>query len=215
MKENQIKKIFLVDDHPLVREGLNHLLTAAGFLVAGQAEDVSSIFLHPNFESSEVVIVDLSLGESNGLKLVEQLQQMQRLVVVYSMHENSNIIKQAFAAGAKGYVTKRESPTILLEAIRCVLAGENYQSPHVKKALADFDPMNDLSEQQKQIFNLLGRGMPNGSIAQELNIGVRTLESYCVRIMNKLNIDGIKQLRQQAILAYQKNNFDPSTEDQK
>lgn len=198
----------IVDDHPLVCDGLTQLLLTAGFTVAGQAEDAPGALSHQACKNCGLFIVDLSLGENSALELIVKLHKMKRRVLVYSMHETSNIIRQALEAGAMGYVTKRETPVILLEAIEYVLAGKVYHSPRVIEILSDADPTEELSDQQKQIFQLLGRGLSNTSIAQELDISVRTLESYCVRMMNKLNISGIKQLRRQAILACKKDIFD-------
>ncbi len=200
--------IMIVDDHPLVRDGLHQLLSAAGFNVVGQVEDADSLLTHPAFEKCDLFIVDLSLGEASGLELAGRLCRLERCVLVYSMHETSNIIRQALEAGVMGYVSKRETPTILLAAIECVFSGKIYHSPRVMEILSDADPTEELSDQQKQIFQLLGRGLANAAIAQELGISVRTLESYCVRIMNKLNVNGIKQLRQQAILACKNDIFD-------
>lgn len=198
----------IVDDHPLVRDGLQHLLTAAGFRVAGQAADPVGVFSHSDFDSFRLFIIDLSLGDSSGLALISRLQEAGRLTLVYSMHETASVVRQSFQAGAAGYVTKRETPAILVEAINCVLAGKIYRSPQVVEILSDSDPIDELSAQQKQIYSLLGRGLSNSSIASELGISVRTLESYCVRIMNKLNVTGIKQLRQKAILACKNDMFD-------
>lgn len=204
------KTIMIVDDHPLVCDGLAQLLCTAGFTVAGQAEDMPTALTHQAFKSCGLFIVDLSLGENSALELIVRLHKMKRCILVYSMHETSNIIRQALDAGAMGYVTKRETPAILIEAIEYVLAGKVYHSPRVIEIMSDADPTEELSVQQKQIFHLLGRGLSNTNIAQELDISVRTLESYCVRMMNKLNVSGIKELRQQAILAFKKNIFDDS-----
>lgn len=202
------KAIMIVDDHPLVCDGLAQLLCTAGFTVAGQAEDMLTALAHQAFKSCGLFIVDLSLGEYSAMELIIRLHSMKRRVLVYSMHETSNVIRQALNAGAMGYVTKRETPTILLKAIERVLSGKIYHSPRVIEILSDVDPAEELSDQQKQIFNLLGRGLSNINIAKQLDISVRTLESYCVRIMNKLNISGIKQLRQQAILAFKRNSLE-------
>lgn len=201
------KTILIVDDHPLVCDGLTQLLITAGFTVAGQAKDAPGALSHRAFKSCGLFIVDLSLGEHSALELIVRLHKMKYRVLVYSMHETSNVVRQAVDAGAMGYVTKRETPTILLEAIECIFAGKIYHSPRVSEILSDTDPTEELSDQQKQIFQLLGRGLSNTCIAQELDISVRTLESYCVRIMNKLNVSGIKKLRQKAILAFKKDIF--------
>lgn len=198
--------IMIIDDHPLVRDGLAQLLTAADFEIAALVEDYASALANSAFASCNIFIVDLSLAGDSGLELVRELNRQNRLAIVYSMHETANVVKQAFEAGANGYVTKRESPAILIEAITAVLSGIKFYSPRIRKLLAESDPVEELSDQQKQIFIMLGMGLSNNEIAGELKISVRTLESYCVRIMNKLNVDGTKQLRQMAIAA---RNADP------
>jgi len=143
--------------------------------------------------------------------LIRQVSQINKPVVVYSMHEVPSVIKKAFEAGAMGYVAKRETPGILLEALKHVLSGNTFESPYVKEILANSNSTKELSDQQKQIFLLLGRGWSNIDIANEMNISVRTLESYFVRIMNKLEIHGVKNLRQEAILACKKEIFEPES----
>jgi DNA-binding NarL/FixJ family response regulator len=192
--------VFLVDDHPLVRAGLAYLLQTGGFSLAGQAGCSEETLAHPALQEHPLVIVDLSLGEESGIGLIKQLRARGLDVLVYSMHEGSNVIRQALAAGASGYVTKREAAQSLFDALRSVLAGSRYLSPRVEAALQERTPLDGLSGQQQQIYRLFGRGFTNDEIASQLNISVRTLESYCVRIMDKLGFKGIKELRRQAIL---------------
>jgi len=191
--------IFLVDDHPLVREALGHVLTGAGFVVAGQAGDNAEALAHPALASHPLAVVDLTLGEENGIDLIKLLAARGLYVVVYSMHEESTVIRGALDAGADGYVTKREAGQSLLEAIRAVLAGDRYLSPRAVAAMRELTPLDILNGQQQRIFKLLGQGLSNAEIARQLGISVRTLESYCVRITDKLNLLGIKELRRLAI----------------
>lgn len=191
--------IFLVDDHPLVRSALAHLLAGAGYELAGQAGSCPETLAHPGLADSRLAVVDLALGEESGLELVKKLSSQGRSVLVYSMHEGSNVIRQALDAGAGGYVTKRESAQALLDGIRTVLAGGRYLSPRVQEIIKELEPLDGLSGQQQQIYRLFGRGLANEEIARQLGISVRTLESYCARIMDKLRLDGMKELRRQAI----------------
>jgi len=195
---NQIN-IFLVDDHPMVCEGLAHLLQTAGFTIAGQAESIGKALAHPALQTSHLVLLDLSLGRENGIELLKRLRKLELPVLVYSMHDGSNIIRQALDAGAGGYVTKREASGSLLEAIRSVLQGTRYLSPRAERALQQSMPTAELTGQQQQIYQLMGRGLSNHDIAEQLNISVRTLESYCVRIMDKMSVSGMKELRRRAI----------------
>lgn len=193
-------RIFLTDDHPMVREGLANLLQGAGFEIAGATGGVGETLEHPALAESNLVIVDLALGEESGLELVKRLRAEGRAVLVYSMHERSDIIRQALDSGAGGYyVTKREASGSLIDAIHAVQSGKQFLSPRASKALARTSPVDTLTGQQRQIYRLMGQGLSNDEIARRLKISVRTLESYCVRIMDKLTIKGIKELRRQAI----------------
>lgn len=199
MKTSAKPLVFLVDDHPLVRNALAQLLAGAGHALAGQAGDVRETLAHPALAASRLAVVDLALGEASGLDLIGQLRERGVAVLVYSMHEGSNVVRRALEAGAAGYVTKRDAAQALLDAVRTVLGGGRYLSARAETALRELNPLDLLSGQQQQVYRLLGRGLSNDDIAKQLDIGVRTLESYCVRIQDKLGLPGIKELRRQAI----------------
>ncbi len=188
-----------MDDHPLVRAALAQLLAGAGHAVAGQAGGCSEALGHPGLAESRLAVVDLALGEESGIELIKKLRACGVAVLVYSMHEGSNVIRRALDAGAGGYVTKREAAESLLNAIQAVSAGTRYLSPRVEAVLQELTALDGLSGQQRQIYRLLGQGVPNEEIARKLNISVRTLESYCARILDKLGLPGVKELRRQAI----------------
>lgn len=192
-------KLFLVDDHPMVREGLTHMLLGGDFLIAGEADSIGNLWEHPALPESDLVILDLALGEESGIALIDTLHQRGLAVLVYSMHERKDVILRALAAGADGYVTKREASSSLREGIQTVLKASRYLSPRAEKALGINTSLDALTGQQREIYRLLGQGLSNDEIAQRLGISVRTLESYCVRIMDKLAIQGIRELRRQAI----------------
>lgn len=192
-------KIFLVDDHPMVRAGLAHILQGAGYAVAGEAGGLKEALAHPGLAQSRLVLLDLSLGAESGLDRLEELRARGPAVLVYSMHQESVLIRRALAGGAGGYVTKREAAKSLLEAVETVLSGALYLSPLAKAALREMPPSEGLSVQQQQLYRLLGRGFTNEEIASELGLSVRTVESYFARIMDKLGIDGMRELRRQAI----------------
>lgn len=199
MTDSGQRRVFLVDDHPMVREGLANLLRTAGFAVSGQAGSARETVSHPALGESHLAVVDLVLDDESGIDLVKRLRQRGMAVLVYSMHEGSPAIRQALAAGAGGYVTKREAFGSLLAAIEAVLAGARYLSPRAEAALRLSAAANELAGQQLQIYRLMGQGLSNEEIAERLGISVRTLESYCVRIMDKLGVQGVKELRKQAI----------------
>ena len=199
MRADAAPRIFIVDDHPLVRDALAQLLAGAGFEVSGEAGDEQAALAHPALAGSRLAIVDLSLGPESALALIRRLRTLGLAVLVYSMHEESTTIRRALEAGANGYVTKRETSAFLVAAVQALLAVSRYLSPRAEAALRESSPLEGLSGQQRQIYRLLGQGFSNEEIARRLGISVRTLESYCTRIMDKLGAPGAKALRRQAI----------------
>lgn len=199
MTKSKLSRIFLVDDHPLLRSAMAQLLEANGFSISGQAESCAEALRHPNLLQSDLAVVDISLGEENGMELIRSLRINSLPILVYSMHEGSNIIRRALEAGAAGFVTKREAAQSLIAAIRTVLAGGRFLSPRAESALMEATPLDVLNGQQRKIYLLLGKGATNEDIARQLNISIRTLESYFVRIQDKLGISGVKKLRCKAI----------------
>jgi DNA-binding NarL/FixJ family response regulator len=199
-------RILLVDDHPAVRQGLALLFHQEGFEMCGEAESMADTLAILPEAAPDLVLVDLSLRGESGLELIRILRERQCASLAYSMHDDAAHVEQAFAAGAGGYVTKRELSGILLEGVRQVMAGQRYLSPQAAqclagKALASIrpDPADSLSERERQILDLLGRGEGTPDIAAALNISTRTVESYYSRMVVKLDLDGMKALRRYAV----------------
>lgn len=200
-------RIFVVDDHPGVREGLALLLEQRGIIVCGDAEDAAQTLDRLESARPDVVLVDLSLQRENGMTLIEQLRSRGVTVLVYSMHEDAVHVKRSFAAGAEGYVTKREGADILVQAIREVVAGRRYVSERTRNTLIDGGQDNDseearrmsLSERETLVLQWVGEGDSSGEIAHRLHISSRTVETYYGRIMEKLGLAGMKELRRYAI----------------
>ena len=198
--------LFLVDDHAMVREGLVAVLQQAGFSVCGQAGSLAETLSHPQLPAAHLAVVDIALGEDNGVDLVRRLHVRGLPALVYSMHEDSNVVRKAFAAGAVGYVTKREVASCLVEAVRSVLAGKRYVSPRAGAGLVEgdlaqvgTDPTEEFSEQQRRLYELLGEGLSAEDIAAAMRVSPRTVESYAARMIEKLDISGMKDLRRRAI----------------
>ena len=199
-------QLFLVDDHAMVREGLAKVLAQAGFVTCGQAGTIRETLEHPHLASVQLAVVDLSIGEDSGLELIQLLWARHLPSLVYSMHEDSNIVRSAFAAGAVGYVTKREVASCLVEAVNTVLGGSKYLSPragigfvHGTAGPAAVDPLAEFSDQQMRVYELLGEGLGTDEIAGRLHVSPRTVESYGARMIEKLNVSGMKELRRRAI----------------
>jgi len=197
-------RVFLIDDHPAMRQGLALLLSQDGFEVCGEATDRAETTAKIDAVEPDVVLLDISLGEESGLDLIADIRAFGAKVLCYSMLEDFGTIKKAFDAGAMGYVTKRDLADSLLHAVREVLAGRHHASPGASQSLASGPPETEtasapLSQREKQILALVGKGVSNTEIAATLNISVRTMEAYCTRIMDKLAIHGMRELRQYAI----------------
>lgn len=203
--ENLIR-VLLVDDHPGVRAGLALLLAREQIGVCGEAEQRSQAVLTADRTAPDVAIVDLSLGQENGLDVVADLNARGIPVLVYSMHEDGEHVQQALTAGARGYVTKREMHRVLVDAIREVAAGRGYIGPRASSTLAAQlrtaarnAPQRDLSDREREVYELLGEGATTSEIATRMQVSTRTVESYCARLMEKLGLDGMRPLRRKAI----------------
>lgn len=198
-------RILVVDDHPAVRQGLIHLLSMEGILVTGEASDRAGAMVHLENHRPDLVLVDLSLADEDGLTLVADLRTRAVPTLVYSMYQDAGHVKGAFAAGAIGYVAKREIHGVLVQAIREAAAGRRFVSPLAAIALADdvanparIEPNRVLSEQERQVYDLLGQGEGTIEIAATLRISTRTVDTYYSRIQDKLGIRGMRDLRRHA-----------------
>jgi DNA-binding NarL/FixJ family response regulator len=199
-------RIVIVDDHPAVREGLALLLAPEGVCVCGEASSRAEALDIVRQSQPHLALVDLSLGGEDGADLVEDLLTLQVPAIVYSMHEDAHRVEAAFAAGALAYVTKREMHGVLVQAIREAAAGRRFVSPNAALALAAYAAVSQsqedersLSEQESHVFSLLGDGEGTTDIAAAMGISTRTVDSYYARIMEKLGVDGMRELRRRAI----------------
>lgn len=197
-------RIFLADDHPAVREGLTLRLLQEGFVVCGEAENRAALLATIDASWADIALVDLTLCGENGLDLIHDLRGRGIPVLVYSMHEDAETVRLALEKGADGYVAKRETSAELVAGVRRVLAGQRSLSPRVAAALAASPqpaaaPTGALSDRERQTLERLSRGEGNAEIAAALGVSVRTVESYCSRILTKLDLDGMKALRKYAI----------------
>lgn len=205
-------RILLVDDHPIVRQGLAEMLNHERDLeVCGTAEDVLHALeaidkLHP-----DLVIADISLRGSNGIELLKavKLRFPKTLVLVLSMHDESLYAVRALRAGAAGYIMKQEATERVLVALRQVLAGEIYLSERMEKKMMHQlvggrtartgSPIEDLSDRELEIFGLIGQGHGTRKIAEELHLSIKTIESHRAHIKEKLNLQNATELVQHAI----------------
>ena len=206
------KAIFLVDDHPLVREWLTNLINQQSDLaVCGEAETGPQAIERILKFKPEVAIVDISLKDSSGIELIKDLKRLQpgTAVLVLSMHEEPHYAERAMRAGARGYIVKRETTRKVISAVRQVLAGEVYLSEEIAAALATQyvtgktaakqSPVEQLSDRELEVFELLGQGRGTRQIAEVLKVSVKTVQAYCARIKEKLNLASATELLREAV----------------
>lgn len=202
-----VTRIFVVDDHPLVRELLGNLLRLQPDLqVIGQAGEPGAALAAISADPPDVAIVDISLERGSGLNLIKQLcAQFPRIaIVVLSMHEEITDVERAFRAGASGYVMKRESTGQIVEAIRQVQAGRMFANPAVLAQLtarlmrgtdaALAAPAELLSDREMEVFRRLGQGLSTRDISVALGVSLKTVQTYCARIKEKLRLDDGQEL---------------------
>ena len=205
-------RVFLVDDHPLVREGLTNLINGQDDLaVCGEAEDSAGAMTGLAATRPDVALIDISLKNESGLDLVKKLESEFPLValIVLSMHDEALYAERALRAGARGYVMKRETTKSMLTAIRRVLEGDVYVSDRVvsvmarrlgtsRKAAAS-SPVERLSDRELEIFRLLGQGRTTSQIAEDLGLSLKTVQAYCARAKEKFGVNSLAELLRAAI----------------
>lgn len=207
MSNSFIKKIIIVDDHPMMRKGLSSTLeTQPGYEISAQLERAEDAIDTIEKVKPDLIIVDISLPGMNGIELVKNLnfQYPDLKVLVVSRHEESLYAERALRAGAKGYVMKFESSDILLKAVRKVLSGGIYVSEEIgEKLLLSAmtgkstnleSPVELLSDRELEVFELIGRGKSSKEIAEQLHLAVKTIETYRSRIKEKLDLKNSTEL---------------------
>ncbi|MEI8309586.1 MAG: response regulator transcription factor [Verrucomicrobiota bacterium] len=207
------KRVFLVDDHPLVREWLGHLINQQPDLaVCGEAETASAALREIRRLEPDIAVVDLSLGGSSGIELIKEIKLACPRVeaLVLSMHEESTYVERSLRAGARGYVVKQETTKNIVTAIRQVLAGEYFLSSPLALAMTrkfvaspargGISPVELLSDRELEVFEMLGRGFETRRISEELHIGMKTVQAYCARIKEKLDLKNATALLREAVL---------------
>ncbi|SDL37908.1 two component transcriptional regulator, LuxR family [Maridesulfovibrio ferrireducens] len=202
-------RVFLVDDHPAMLDGLTLLLACENYVIIGVATNQQEALQGIDSCEADIALIDLSLCGESGLRIIPLMVERNIPVLVFSMHEDAATQKRAMDCGARGYVSKRETSTVLLDAVRQILGGNEYFSPRVAANQFSREPIsndsmafNSFSEQETLILTLLSQGESNSEIAEALGISVRTVETYCTRIAAKLKLDGMKALRKYAINEY-------------
>ncbi|MBT3176788.1 MAG: response regulator transcription factor [Desulfobacula sp.] len=208
-----LRKILIVEDHPIFRMGMCELIDQEkDFVVCGSAEDVSEARELIKTEKPELVILDLSLKNSNGMELLKELNKYHKdiSVLVLSMHEESLHAERCLLAGAKGYVMKHEAIESVIKAIRQIFAGKKYISQRIMESIVNKmgnQPFSDqgscvqnLTDRELEIFQLIGKGFSSGQIASQLNLSVKTIGAHRERIKSKLGLKTSGEMVRYAVL---------------
>jgi len=205
-------RIFVVDDHPIIRDGMTLLISAESDLeICGAAASMQQVLKVIPDTKPDLLIVDLSLKDGLGLELIKTVKERHpkmRMLVVSSYDENL-YAERALRNGASGYVNKQECDETLLKAIRTVLAGKRYVSEQILQKLVDIaiggdetetgDPVERLTDRELEIFRLIGQGVTPAAIAKQLYISPHTVDSHREKIRHKLNLENGRELMQRAM----------------
>ncbi len=206
------KKIFVVDDHPIMRMGYSFLLNREPDMeVCGEAGNVAEARERIPQCTPDLVIADISLNGTSGIELVKQLttDSPEIMIIVVSMHDESLFAERALRAGARAYIMKSEVDAVLISALRTVLNGGFYLSENMNsKILSGYargetvsppSLLNQLTDRELEVFELQGRGLTTKEIGEAMHISPKTVETYRGRIKTKLCLDSTTALTHRAV----------------
>ena len=204
-------KVLLVDDHPLVRDGLVNLINQQpGLEVCGEVGSEAEAMAAAARLQPDVAVVDITLETGSGIELLKSLKAAHPEVktLVLSMHDEALYAERALHAGALGYIMKREAAKRIIAGIQAVHAGQMFVSEKISAAMAEkfvrgksasTTPVEQLSDRELQVFELVGRGQTTRQISESLHVGFKTVQAYQARIKEKLNLANASELMREAI----------------
>jgi DNA-binding NarL/FixJ family response regulator len=205
-------RVLLIDDHPIVRQGLALLIDREGDLsVCGEADGAHSAFHAIETLRPDLVVLDISLSGPDGLDVLKEIRMKTASlpVLILSMHDESIYAERAMRAGANGYIMKQEATEKVLVAIRRILQGEVYLSDRLTNTMLQqyvrgvsptkMSPLVSLTDRELEVFRLIGEGHGTRQIADDLHLSVKTIESYQAHIKEKLALRNARELVQHAI----------------
>jgi DNA-binding NarL/FixJ family response regulator len=218
LKKEQVRpgekktQIFIVDDHPVVRDGLTTIINHERDMnVCGQADDAAGVLKTIAELKPDVVVTDISLKSSDGIELTKSIKARYPglPVIVFSVHDESIYAERALRAGAHAYMMKETVSEDIVKAIRTVLNGEIFVSDKISKKFLHKiagdksgtakTPIETLSDRELEIFRLIGEGLKTSQIANQLYLSTKTIETYRSRIKEKLNLPNAAELLQYSI----------------
>jgi DNA-binding NarL/FixJ family response regulator len=208
------KTVFIVDDHPLLRQGLALLINREqDLMVCGEAEEAQTAMTEIAAKKPDILIADISLNGPDGLDLLKNLRTLypNLPVLILSMHDESIYAERALRARANGYIMKQEATEKVLVAVRRILGGDIYLSDRMANKLlhqyisgtsADMKTqLSALSDRELEVFRLIGEGRGTRQIAEKLHLSIKTVETYQAHIKEKLSLQSGRELVQHAIQA--------------
>jgi len=211
-ESQQKSKVFLVDDHPIVRQGLALLINREpDMVVCGEADGALAALQSIFSVCPDVLVLDISLDGPDGLDLLKSIRLKEPVlpILILSMHDESSYAERSLRAGANGYIMKQEATEKVLVAIRRILQGKVYLSERFTNRMLESyvhggspskaDPLAKLSDRELEVFRLIGAGHGTRQIADELHVSVKTVESYQAHIKEKLGLRNARELVQNAI----------------
>ena len=210
--KNGAARVFIVDDHPIVREGLAaQIATHPNLTLCGEAEEVPEALMRIAEMKPDLVIIDISLRNGNGIDLVKRLKAKSPnlAILVWSMYPEKLYAERALRAGALGYINKGASAPKIMEAIQAVLGGRTFLSEEMSAKLlgrvvgapneAPCSYVEKLTDRELEAFELLGHGMTTQQIAVKMHVSPKTVETYRARIKEKLGLTNAMELIQHAV----------------
>ncbi|UCE71429.1 MAG: response regulator transcription factor [Nitrospiraceae bacterium] len=200
-------KVFIVDDHALLRDGLAQLINQdINFQVCGAAGDVQEALHGISDCRPDVAVIDISLGDSSGIRLIENLKHLypELAILTLSMHDESLYAERCLKAGAMGYIMKQEPSKKVMDALRTVMKKDIYVSKNfgrkymrmsiLEESRSSHDPAECLSNRELEVFEFMGRGFKTLEIAERLNLSVKTINTYILHIKSKMDLKNIREV---------------------
>ncbi|MCF7803526.1 MAG: response regulator transcription factor [Candidatus Marinimicrobia bacterium] len=202
-------KIFVADDHDLIREGFKNVINSEMDMeVVGEAKNAGDVIDFLHHQDCDVVVLDITMPGRSGLDVLKEIQSLdtRAKVLILSMHPEDRFAIRTLKAGAAGYITKEKAPDELVKAIRKVVAGGKYVSESLAENLIDAlsgqdkgPPHIQLSDREYEVFELIAQGISTSNIAEKLSLSQSTINTYRIRVLDKLNMKNNAEIVKYAV----------------